>query len=116
MKDQVLDGIGSEPWVRDELAETTRLQQCSTTSVPSKSPWRSQPRVTVDARVDIADFASIGSFNGCGGQPSACMNAADVNDNGSIVGDPSDQVYLLNFLFLEAKNSGRRARRFPGST
>jgi len=57
--------------------------------------------MNADGVIDISDALTILGCNflwlGC---LPTCMAAADVNDDGSVVGSVGDVIYLLNWLFM----------------
>jgi hypothetical protein len=53
--------------------------------------------INIDSRADLSDAIWLLDFLFRGGEPPACMQAADVNASGTL--DISDSIYYLNWLF-----------------
>jgi hypothetical protein len=55
--------------------------------------------VNLDGRVDISDPIRLLGFQFLGVASIPCLDAADANDDGRLIGEVTDAIFLLNYLF-----------------
>lgn len=78
---------------------------CSIPALALPDGWRSLANfrrgdVNQDGTLNIADPIYLLTFNFLGGTTPSCLDAADVDDDGRVLGQVTDSVFLLNGLFL----------------